>query len=79
MRRGEMAAEMLKVSIDPARCVGSGQCVLIAPDVFDQDLDDGHAVLLLDPVPATYDDSVSAAIARCPAQAITTSSKASTV
>lgn len=35
----------MKVHVDLPACVGSGQCVLAAPEVFDQD-DEGIAVLL---------------------------------
>ncbi|CAM5507981.1 ferredoxin [Streptomyces canarius] len=36
----------MKVHIDEHKCVASGQCVLVAPDVFDQRDEDGVAVLL---------------------------------
>ena len=36
---------------DEAKCCGAGQCVLVAPEVFDQRDEDG-AVVLLDPAPA---------------------------
>ena len=36
----------MKVLIDQDKCVGSGQCVLAAPTVFDQRDEDGIAVLL---------------------------------
>ncbi|MFD8344104.1 ferredoxin [[Kitasatospora] papulosa] len=39
----------MKVTLDQDKCVASGQCVVAADDVFDQD-DDGIAVLL-DPTP----------------------------
>ncbi|MFE4059271.1 ferredoxin, partial [Streptomyces sp. NPDC059096] len=35
----------MRVTVDQESCVGAGQCVLNAPDVFDQD-DDGFVVLL---------------------------------
>ena len=35
----------MKVELEADKCVASGQCVLAAPDVFDQD-DDGIAILL---------------------------------
>lgn len=41
----------MKVTVDQDRCCGAGQCVLLAPDVFDQRDDDG-IVTLLDPTPA---------------------------
>ncbi|MCL8015564.1 ferredoxin [Streptomyces sp. AS02] len=41
----------MKVNVDQGRCCGAGQCVLIAPEVFDQRDDDG-IVTLLEPSPA---------------------------
>jgi ferredoxin len=41
----------MKVSIDNDQCIGAGQCVLSAPEVFDQKDDDG-TVVLLDEKPA---------------------------
>jgi ferredoxin len=35
----------VEISVDTVRCVGAGQCVLAAPDVFDQD-DDGIVTVL---------------------------------
>ena len=59
----------LKVELEADRCVASGQCVLAAMDVFDQD-DDGIAILLDDkPAPELLDD-VKEAVEVCPAAAI---------
>ena len=59
----------MKVELEADKCVASGQCVLAAMDVFDQD-DDGIAILLDDkPAPELLDD-VKEAIAVCPAAAI---------
>ena len=59
----------MKVELEADKCVASGQCVLAAPDVFDQD-DDGIAILL-DERPADENlDGVRAAVAICPAAAI---------
>jgi ferredoxin len=59
----------MKVELEADKCVASGQCVLAAMDVFDQD-DDGIAILLEDqPGPELLDD-VKEAIAVCPAAAI---------
>lgn len=63
----------MRVSVDSGRCCGSGQCVLAAPDVFDQNDEDG-TVLLLDPhPPAPLQETVRAAAGVCPAAAITVS------
>jgi ferredoxin len=36
----------MKISVDEDKCCGAGQCVLVAPEVFDQREDDGIVVLL---------------------------------
>ncbi|MFD4411460.1 MULTISPECIES: ferredoxin [unclassified Streptomyces] len=59
----------MKISIDADKCCGAGQCVLVAPETFDQD-DDG-IVILLDPAPSdALRDAVEDAIAICPADVI---------
>ncbi len=59
----------MHVTATTSICVGAGQCVLAAEDVFDQD-DDGIVVLL----DADPDESQHAAVRRaaslCPARAI---------
>jgi ferredoxin len=60
----------MKVFIDQDKCVASGQCVLTAPDVFDQRDEDGIVVLLNDNPPADRADDVRQAAAVCPALAI---------
>lgn len=61
------------VEADRDRCIGAGQCVLAAPDLFDQDEDDG-LVVLLDPSPsAEHEAAARAAAAACPAAVITVS------
>ncbi|SDS17879.1 ferredoxin [Jiangella sp. DSM 45060] len=59
----------MKIIVEIDRCVGGGQCVMAAPDVFDQD-DDGLAVLLDDDPPASMSDDVQLAARLCPARAI---------
>ncbi|MFJ6786695.1 ferredoxin [Streptomyces angustmyceticus] len=60
----------MKVIVDEERCVGAGQCVLAAAEVFDQREADG-VVVLLDARPAdALHASVEDAAARCPALAI---------
>ncbi|MFI6316464.1 ferredoxin [Nonomuraea sp. NPDC050556] len=62
----------MKITLDQDACAGSGQCVLIAPDVFDQRDEDGIAVLLQgEPGPELQDDVLEAARI-CPARAILT-------
>jgi len=60
-----------KVTVDQDRCCGSGQCVLLAPEVFDQRDEDG-IVVLLEPEPADeLEPKVREAAMVCPAAAIT--------
>jgi ferredoxin len=62
----------MRVKVFPEKCVASGQCVMLAPHIFDQD-DDGVVVLLQDRVDEA-DEAGSRAVrdsARvCPAAAI---------
>ncbi|WP_255954422.1 ferredoxin [Streptomyces odontomachi] len=61
----------MKVTIDQDRCVGAGQCVLAADDVFDQREDDAVVVLLDDNPPTERAEDVRQAALLCPALAIT--------
>jgi ferredoxin len=60
----------MKVIVDQNKCVASGQCVLSAPEVFDQREEDGIVVLCADTPPQGLEDDVRQAVALCPAQAI---------
>ena len=58
-----------RIHVNTRKCIGAGQCVLSAPDLFDQD-EDG-IVVLLDATPG--DDRHAAALKAerlCPALAI---------
>jgi ferredoxin len=59
------------VRIDQTGCIGSGQCVLAAPDVFDQSDDDGHGIVLVADPSADLLPGVRDAVDRCPAQVVT--------
>jgi ferredoxin len=60
----------MRVILDEPKCVASGQCVLAAPEVFDQRDDDGVAIVLDDTPAAQLHDGVREAAAICPAAAI---------
>ncbi|WP_336158051.1 ferredoxin [Amycolatopsis sp. VC5-11] len=60
----------MKVVVDQSRCVGAGQCVLVAPEVFDQRDDDGIVVLLQENPPAELHAQAKEAAQLCPALAI---------
>lgn len=57
------------VVIDESRCVGVGQCVLVAPEVFDQ-RDDGIVVLLDENPAEELHEQVREAVRICPGLAI---------
>jgi ferredoxin len=61
----------MRVHADRDSCVSSGQCVMNAPDVFDQDEDDGVVSLKIDTPPPELARDVRRAAAMCPAMAIT--------
>jgi ferredoxin len=60
----------MRVKIDQSKCVASGQCVLTAPEVFDQRDEDGTVVLLDPTPPAHLAEDVRRAVALCPARVI---------
>jgi ferredoxin len=60
----------MKVTVDPSKCVSTGNCVAHAADVFDQSEEDGTVVLRNENPPEDRAEAVRAAAAACPAQAI---------
>jgi ferredoxin len=60
----------MRVIVDPEKCCGAGQCVLLAPKVFDQRVEDGIVVLLDATPPTELQASVREAASVCPAAAI---------
>jgi ferredoxin len=67
---GRLETTAMRVEVDDLKCVGAGQCVSAAPDVFDQREEDG-VVMLLDDSPADeLADAVQIAVSTCPAAAI---------
>jgi ferredoxin len=60
----------MKVEVDEPKCVASGQCVLLAPDVFDQREEDGIVVLLDETPGPELHDAVRESAGVCPAAAI---------
>lgn len=59
----------LRIVLDLEKCCGAGQCVMVAPKVFDQ-RDDGLAILLdAEPAPE-YHKAVREAAVVCPGAAI---------
>ncbi|MBF6164936.1 ferredoxin [Streptomyces gardneri] len=61
----------MELRVDRERCIGAGMCVLTAPEVFDQDTEDGR-VVPLDRTPAPEGQpAVREAVQVCPSGAIT--------
>lgn len=60
-----------KLTVDQDKCCGAGQCVLLAPDVFDQREEDGIVVLLDETPDDALHADVREAASVCPAAAIT--------
>ena len=61
---------MVRISVETDRCVGAGQCVLAAPDIFDQD-DFGIVQVLAEPGDAESLEAAEQASLVCPSQSIT--------
>jgi ferredoxin len=57
----------IEITVDRALCIGSGDCVDTAPDVFQ--LDDEDKATVVDPDGASVDDVIAAA-GNCPVGAI---------
>jgi ferredoxin len=68
----------MRVVVDQDACVCSGQCVLAAPDVFDQS-DEGFVLLLDDDPPPELHEDVRQAAATCPSLAITVEASGATI
>ncbi|MEV0291364.1 ferredoxin [Kribbella sp. NPDC050820] len=60
----------MRVQVDVDACVGAGQCVLAAADVFDQRDSDGVVVLLDEQPDSDRLDAVRQAAMLCPTAAI---------
>jgi ferredoxin len=57
----------IQITVDRALCIGSGDCVDTAPDVFQ--LDDEDKAVVVDPDGASLDEVIDAA-GNCPVSAI---------
>lgn len=68
--RRESQESAVRITADSDRCVGAGQCVLTAADLFDQD-EDGLVVLLADSVTTEADAELARQAEHlCPAAAL---------
>ena len=64
---GLSAENRIEITVDRALCIGSGDCVDTAPDVFQ--LDDEDKAVVVDPDGASLDEVIDAA-RNCPVSAI---------
>ena len=60
----------MRVEADRSLCMGAGMCALNAPEVFDQDEDEGLVLVLDAEPPAERRYAVRDAVNLCPASAI---------
>jgi len=60
----------MKVIVDQDKCASSGNCVMHAPEIFDQRDEDGVVTLLNEHPPAEQVENARKAAAGCPAAAI---------
>jgi ferredoxin len=61
----------MRIVADHDRCLGAGQCVLHAPDVFDQSDEDGTVVVLVENPPEERREGVRTAARMCPNAVLT--------
>lgn len=60
----------MRIEIFPEKCIGVGQCVVAAPDLFEQNEDDGIVYLVRDDAPESRLEAAIAAARLCPTLAI---------
>jgi ferredoxin len=59
----------MRVDVDMDRCIGSGMCTTLAPELFELD-DDGVLRVKAHVVPPGSEEGAEEAVACCPAEAI---------
>ena len=64
-----MSESRKRITVNADLCIGGGQCVLAAPDLFDQD-DDGIVVVLNEFPGHDQEAAAREAVAVCPARVI---------
>ena len=60
----------MRVHLDRERCQGHGRCYVLAPVVYEPD-DNGHGLVVTDPVPDSYRETARLGATNCPEDAIT--------
>ncbi|MGI5221514.1 ferredoxin [Nocardia sp. CA-290969] len=66
-RRGPLP----ELRVDRERCIGAGMCVLTAPELFDQDGDDGRVIPPAHAPGPDQEAAVREAVHHCPSGALT--------
>lgn len=61
----------MELRVDRERCIGAGMCVLTAPAVFDQDLEDGRVIAPTRAPGPEQEPEVREAVQMCPSGALT--------
>jgi len=61
----------VRISGDLTKCIGAGQCVMMAPELFTQDEETGLVVVLVPHPDAALRDAALAAEMACPTRAVT--------
>jgi ferredoxin len=61
----------VRIEADRDVCIGAGMCALTAPDVFDQNTDDGRVVLLMERPADETAAAAREAVYLCPSGALT--------
>ncbi|MER5627782.1 MULTISPECIES: ferredoxin [unclassified Streptosporangium] len=59
----------MRVNVNAQRCIGAGQCVLIAPEVFDQS-DEGTVIVLVEDLDDSAQAVMREAVVACPSRSI---------
>lgn len=60
----------MRITADRSACIGSGMCVMTAPDVFDQDDAEGLVLLLVAEPDGPDAEAAERAVLLCPAHAL---------
>ncbi|MCP2256474.1 ferredoxin [Streptoalloteichus tenebrarius] len=67
---------MAEIRADREVCVGAGMCALTAPELFDQDDEDGRVVVLVTRPEAELRERAREAVRLCPSGALSLSEEA---
>ena len=60
----------MRAHVDLDVCQGHGVCHMSAPQVFELDEEDGHSIVIVDPVPAALEADAQLGADSCPERAI---------